>query len=247
MTQLEPVQRRSLSDEVYDQLRGKIVRGELSAGSSLPAERALCTMLGVNRGALREALKRLEQARLISIHHGGSTRVEDFRRRGGLDLLSQLILRADGTVDTRVARGVMEMRAALGPDIARLAALRASPELKSRLAAIAASMEPLHELSARQRASMQFWDVLVEGSGNVAYRFAFNTLSETYGQIAGVMTQVMATELCDTKGFRALAKSVQEGDAKKAEARARTLLQKGADGVLEVITLLESMNGGSNP
>lgn len=243
MTKLEPIRRRSLSDEVYEQLRGKIVRGEFLAGSSLPAERALSTMLGVNRGALREALKRLEEARLVSIQHGGGTRVEDFRRRGGLDLLSQLILRADGSVDTRVARGVIEMRSALGPDIARLAALRASESVKAKLGVVLERMEETDELAELQRASMDYWDALVEGSENVAYRFAFNTLHETYREIAGVMTQVLAAELTDRAGFRALTKSVRETDAKKAESRARALLQKGADGVLQVITMLEDMNG----
>lgn len=247
MTKLEPIRRRSLSDEVYEQLRGKIMSGEMEAGSALPAERALCTMLGVNRGALREALKRLEEARLVSIQHGGGTRVTDFRRSGGLDLLSQLILRADGSVDTRVAKSVIEMRAALGPDIARLAALRASPSVKARLEEIVTEMEETDELPLLQRGSMAFWDALVEGSGNVAYRFAFNTLGETYREIAGVMTQVMAAELTDKAGFRALAKSVSSGDAKKSESQARALLQKGADGMLEVIKLLDTMNGEVTP
>ena len=244
MAKLEPVRRRSLADDVYEQLRTKIVRGELEAGSALPAERALCTMLGVNRGALREALKRLEQARLVSIHHGGGTRVEDFRQSGGLDLLAKLIIGADGTVDTHVARSVVEMRSALGPDIARLAALRATPATQKRLLEVVDRIDETEDLRELQRLSMEFWDLLVEGSNNVAYRFAFNTLHATYREVAQVMTQVLAGELTDRAGFRAVAEAVQTRDTAESEARARELLRKGAKGILELITLIENMNEG---
>ena len=59
----KPIERKSLADSVYEQLRDAIVGGEFPAGSSLPSERQLREQLGVNRGALREALKRLEEAR----------------------------------------------------------------------------------------------------------------------------------------------------------------------------------------
>ncbi len=50
---LKPVRRQSLSDAVFDQLRDRIVSGAMRAGDPLPAERALCEALGVNRGAVR--------------------------------------------------------------------------------------------------------------------------------------------------------------------------------------------------
>ncbi|MCA9719217.1 MAG: FadR family transcriptional regulator, partial [Myxococcales bacterium] len=46
-----PVTRRSLSDDVFEQLLDQIVHGKMAPGDKLPAERALCEMLQVNRGA----------------------------------------------------------------------------------------------------------------------------------------------------------------------------------------------------
>src|SRR5687768_14972815 len=103
---LIPVTRQSLSDAVFEQLRSRIVTGEMRPGSTLPAERTLAEMLGVNRGAIREALKRLAQARLISIQQGGATRVLDYRATAGMELLSNLLITADGGLDVRVARSV---------------------------------------------------------------------------------------------------------------------------------------------
>ena len=122
---LQRIEKKTLSDEVYEQLSGEIVEGRFDPGVNLPAERQLCEMLGVNRGAIREALKRLAQAGLVSISQGGGTKVLDFRRNAGLDLLGRMLFHRDGRVNLDVARSVMEMRSALAPDIARLCAQRA--------------------------------------------------------------------------------------------------------------------------
>ena len=63
VTPLPPGERRS--DAVHDRLRRAILRGELAPGDPVPSERVLAESLGVNRQAVREALNRLQQARLL--------------------------------------------------------------------------------------------------------------------------------------------------------------------------------------
>ena len=84
---LQPVTRRSVPDEVFDQVLAEVVDGELEAGEPLPSERRLAEVLGVSRPAVREALQRMAQTRLLEVRHGGATTVRDFRRYAGLDLL----------------------------------------------------------------------------------------------------------------------------------------------------------------
>ena len=122
---LDPVSRRSLPDAVFERISERIFEGQLAPGDRLPSERELAQQLGVNRNALREALKRLEQLRLVSIHPGGSTRVLDFRRSSGLDLLTAILFSGSGELRLEAARSLVELRAVLGPDIAARAALRA--------------------------------------------------------------------------------------------------------------------------
>src|SRR5687768_18197671 len=112
---LQPVLRSSVSDAVFDQLLDEVLSGGIDAGEELPAERALTEALGVNRQAVREALQRLAEAGLVEIRHGGRTRVTDYRRTSGLELLPRLLIRADGSVDTDVAMSILELRACLGP------------------------------------------------------------------------------------------------------------------------------------
>ncbi len=236
-----PVRRRSVSDEVFDQLKARIVRGEMEAGASLPSERKLAELLGVNRGALREALKRLEQARLVSIQHGGTTRVEAFLDTAGMDLLTEMLFVEDGGIDTTVVRSVMEMRSALAPDIARLAALRATDDHKDALLDVVGQMESMaRDRAARQRLAMTFWGTMVAASRNVAYRLAYNTLNRSYQQFFEVMTDVLADELDDLAAYRAIADAIDRGDTASAERRASALVSKGADQVFGLVDALEA-------
>src|ERR1044072_9897931 len=93
---LQPVTRRSVPDEVFDQVLAEVVDGGIGAGESLPSERRLAEVLGVPRPAVREALQRMAQTRLVEVRHGGATTVRDFTRAAGLDLLPQLLGRRGG-------------------------------------------------------------------------------------------------------------------------------------------------------
>lgn len=235
----EPIARKSLSEAVYERLRDGIVQGELGSGTKLPSERALAELLGVNRGAVREALKRLEQARLISIRQGGAARVLDFRATAGLDMLSELLF-AGGEVDLGVARGVIEMRAHLGPEIARRCAERGGVEVAERLDATVAAMEATDDLERRQDRSVEFWTTLVEGSRNVAYQLAYNSLSASYERFRTLLVHVMSVELRSVDAFRAVAAAVRAGDAEGAARRASELLALGERGLTDMLTEVET-------
>src|SRR5690606_6542408 len=58
--------RRTMTDEVYDELRRQIVDVELLPGSVLP-ERAICEHFGISRTPLREAVLRLVQSGLVVV------------------------------------------------------------------------------------------------------------------------------------------------------------------------------------
>ena len=88
----ETVAKQSLSEAVFAQLRSRIISRELASGDELPSERILCEMLGVNRGAVREGIKRLQQAGLVQVRHGGPTVVLNFEEEAGLEMLPALLI-----------------------------------------------------------------------------------------------------------------------------------------------------------
>ena len=189
---LDRVSRRSLPDAVFERISERIFEGTLAPGDALPTERELALQQGVNRNALREALKRLEQLRLVSIHPGGSTRVLDFRRSSGLDLLTAVLFTGSGELRLEAARSLVELRAVLGPDIAARAASRGGPDAAAQLTALLDGMRaiPQTDLVARQRQSLELWRVLVSASDNLAYRLAFNTMEQAWSKIGDLMAPV---------------------------------------------------------
>lgn len=242
---VKPVARRSLADSVFEQLASEILAGGIATGLALPPERTLTEQFQVNRQAVREALQRLAQIGLVEIRHGDATRVAPYRRRAGLDLLPRLLVAADGSIDVAVVRSVMEMRSALGPDIAGRAADRATPtqveaitEAFDELAGLVTLGAPPGELAA---ADLEFWDALVEGSANVAYRLAFNSLRQVYEPAIDALAPVLRAELGDTDGHRSITDAVATGDRPGAEDAAWALLARGTEAVASLLAQEEAV------
>jgi len=236
---LDPVTRRSLPDAVFERICGTIFEGQLAPGDRLPAERELAQQLGVNRNALREALKRLQQLRLVSIHPGGSTRVLDFRRSAGLDLLGALLFSGSGALRIEAARSLVELRSALGPDIAGRAAARGGPEDHAAIARALDVMRaiPVENLVQRQRQSLELWRTIVIASDNLAYRLAFNTMEQAWGTIQDLIAPALRDELEDQAGYERLVRAVERGEEATARRAAQRLVGRGEASLLRVLSL----------
>ena len=104
-----------LADRAYVAIRDLIVSLRLAPGSLID-ERRLVESLGIGRTPVREALRRLAQEQLVEV----------FPRRG---------MFVTG-VDVKDLARISEVRAALEPEAARLAAERASDEERDDLAAL---------------------------------------------------------------------------------------------------------------
>jgi GntR family transcriptional repressor for pyruvate dehydrogenase complex len=228
---LRAVQNLSLPDQVFDQIASEIINGRYSVDDNLPAERKLVETFGVNRHVVREALKRLEQLGLIRISQGGGTKVLDFRRHAGLDVLTLMADYAHvGPSSMSHWLAVHEMRLVIGADAARLCALRGSAELKASLLKLAAEMR-LSDGAELFALELRFWDVLLEGADNLAYRLSFNSLLRgIFAPRIGDVAQVAAVQEIKQSGYRqAIAQAIGEGDAVAAEAAARVALKHVVD------------------
>ena len=62
---IQPIPHNTLAETVAGKLAASLLDGSLLPGSQLPSERDLMNQLGVSRATLREALKALEESRLI--------------------------------------------------------------------------------------------------------------------------------------------------------------------------------------
>lgn len=237
---LRAIHNRSLADQVFEQLAREIIVGRYQPGSSLPAERMLATVFGVNRHVVREGLKRLEQIGLLKISQGGGTKVLDFKRDAGLDLLALMAEHATGGRDVAIVWvSVLEMRAAIAADIARLCAERASRSIKQELLTISDDMRKTEEAAHLLRLEQRFWDRAVEGAQNLAYRLAYNTLIKS-AQALGTMAEEWAARELRANDYRAaIAKAIAEGNAARAESETRDSMRKAVDILAGSITRAE--------
>jgi DNA-binding FadR family transcriptional regulator len=170
-----PIVRSSVPDLVFAELRDAILAGRYRPGERLPTQRALAADLGVNMASVREALKRLQQLRLVEVRHGDATRVLDWRLSGGLEALALL-----GTIDEGTIRALFEARRLLLVEAARLAASRRSSERAERLAELAAAIGAAPDVHSALLADWEFMAAVVEAAGNLVFQLIMNSVRELY-------------------------------------------------------------------
>ncbi|MDA0181295.1 GntR family transcriptional regulator [Solirubrobacter phytolaccae] len=198
------------SSRIHARLRGDILGGRYEVGDALPSERRLSEELETSRHGVREALKRLQQAGLVSISQGGATRVRDWRRHGGLELLLDLAAEGDAPEALHVPRAAMEMRASIGADAARRCAERADAATKAQIVARAEQLAAVEDLAARNAHYEVLWELIVDGADNIAYRLALTSLIASSQRIASVDAHAVSAELDDTEAIRALAHAINQ-------------------------------------
>lgn len=235
---LHPVSRRSVPDDVFDQVLGEVISGEISPGETLPSERRLAEVLGVSRPAVREALQRMAQTRLLDVRHGGSTTVRDFKRHAGLDLLPALLVRAGG-LDTAVVRSILEARLTIGPAVAALAAERGGPTLAVSLTECVEALGRTEDDVERQLHALEFWDLVVDAADSVVFRMMFNSLRAAYEPALAALAPVMAEEVGQSGAYALLTAAIGAGDPETAKAAAERVLRPATDSILAALTGLE--------
>jgi len=222
---------------VFKALETRILSGEFAPQMELPGERELCASFGVNRGALREALKRLEQLGLVQVRQGGATKVLDYRTEGGLELLPALLIGPEVKARRAAVRGLFELRSAIGPDVARLAAERRTESHCDALDAIVERMaDEAHRAPVTlQRLSMSLWEQLAVASDNVAYRCTYNSLRKAWGPIQDAAAKALMEEIGDLARYQKLTRAVRAQQGDRAAKVARELLDAGFQSVVRYL------------
>jgi GntR family transcriptional regulator, transcriptional repressor for pyruvate dehydrogenase complex len=125
-TVFKPIRPKKLSEEIVEQIKELISRGDLGPGQRIPSERELATFLGVSRPSVREAIMVLEAMGFLESRQGGGTYVRSLADVTMADPLANMVERRD----PRMLHALTEVRIGLETWSAYLAAKRAEqPEL----------------------------------------------------------------------------------------------------------------------
>jgi len=130
----------SLHSNVVEQIGSRIVQGEFQPGEALPNADDSAEMLGVSRTVLREAIKVLAGKGLVESRPKTGTRV---RPRSEWNFLDPDVLswRYAGKITSEDVTALFELRRAIEPMAASLAAQRATPEQIAEINAALVEME----------------------------------------------------------------------------------------------------------
>lgn len=123
MEEFKAIKKRSLYQDIVGQIHDFIRDGVLKPGDRLPAERELAERLEVGRSSVREAIRALELQGLVVSRPGAGT----FVTNESLDTLMSIIA-STRTGQVEALNDIFEVRHLLEPQIAGLAAQRATPE-----------------------------------------------------------------------------------------------------------------------
>ena len=152
-----------LYEQIVQQIEESILKGTLKAGDQLPAERELAQRFGVSRTAVREAVKALREKGLVEAYSGRGTFITDGTSqavRQSFDLMVK-IGQPEGSTDLAEVRSILE------PEIAALAAERASEADRATLREAVAVMDrSLKDADAYIEADLDFHLALAEAAAN---------------------------------------------------------------------------------
>ena len=209
------------SAQVADSIRQAIIRGRFEAGQSLPPERSLASSFGVTRNTVREALRRLEQLRLVSVHHGSGVRVRSYLESTGIEFLVALLASREAASST-LMHELLEARALLGAAVCGHAIERLDldqledlSEAVEDFAAEAAMARP--DARALNRKELEIHDQLVRAGGNRALVLLFNSLRHIFERVAMRSGGHTAAPHDQAEHYREVVEALQGGD--RASAR----------------------------
>lgn len=160
---------RNFHQQIVDVLGSRIVAGQFAEGVQLPTEPELADTYGASRLIIREAMKSLAAKGLVSIRPRTGTHVLP---RCKWNLFDPSVLEWYGRLppDKKLIADLMELRQAIEPQAARLAAIRACPADIDALQNAYLAMSAASDQPAYIQADLTFHGAVVHASGNVFFR-----------------------------------------------------------------------------
>ena len=179
-TVFAPVRSQTAFEETVERLGTAIKLGLLPPGTRLPAERELCTKLGIARSTLRQALLALAQSGHLHATRG---------RGGGTFVADPQPPASPPSPDVLAAwRDVCDERMAVEVGIAVLAAERAEPEMLDVLTDLVVALDGmLEDFPAYRQADVRFHVALAEATRSPRLVTA---MTEAQGAMTGLISLI---------------------------------------------------------
>lgn len=204
---LKNIERKNVSDMVYEQFLDALRSGEWKAGDKIPSENELAGTLNVSRMSIRTALQRLSALGLIESHQGDGTFVCEFTGAQYANSLVPITLTGPSHM-----KYLMEFRKILDCEIAALAAGKADRQVVDALRENYRQHQSIADADCAAALDVEFHFLLAKATQNPlivqVYTVFMKVFEENMCEIVRKMGVAGAMEY-----HRQIIDAVEKGDA----------------------------------
>jgi DNA-binding FadR family transcriptional regulator len=210
------IDRGRIADQIVDDLRERILSGELPNGSRLPAERELAEQYGVSGSTIREAARVLANVGLVSVRHGaGSFVTAESDTMIGMSIASVVRLEGIGATE------VLGLLGALNRHAVQLAAEKATDAEIASLREAAEKLAVIDDIDRAAEGLRTFLRRLSEISHNALLVPLCRLLADVQVELAVEMSRGQVSEWRRVAGgLRADRLAIVEALESRSAARA---------------------------
>lgn len=212
--------------QIANDLERRIAAAEFKVGERLPTERALATAYSVSRTCVREALLAMEIAGLVSIRVGS-----------GVFILTAEIPQTKARnlrTDQHGPSELLEARLVIEPELAALAATRASEAEIGAIAAAIAVMREEHRVAAEsERGDRNFHSNIASAAHNGLLQAM---IEEVWTEMSGPMWQALQVHIRSPllrlswiEDHEAILKALAARDRRRARSAMKTHIERVRD------------------
>ncbi|UCS91740.1 FadR family transcriptional regulator [Echinicola marina] len=157
--------KKSLSQQVVDEITRSIRDGEYMPGQQIPTENTLCEIFNVSRTAIREAIKVLTARGMVEVRKGSGAFVTEVSVQNAAEILNMFF---ELSSDADLILQTIETRQLLEPQIAREAAEKREESHVRLLEKNMQSMQQCPLASKKKEADLdnEFHRILLNITGN---------------------------------------------------------------------------------
>ena len=227
-----PIVKIRSSEQVADEIRRTILEGKYRPGDKLPPERTLAGHFQVTRNTVREALRFLEQMRLVSVRQGSGITVEDYLTTTGLEFIAALLDNPEEET-VNLMEEIAEARQAIGAAMVNNAIDRIDPDhidaLKEAIESFIEEAErPDCDVRRLQELDFEIHNRLMQAGGNRVIILLHNSMRHVYRQVAHLFEPLLENPAGIADFYRQVLDAIARGEGENAKELFRAYFEAGA-------------------
>lgn len=218
---IKPISKNNISDQVYEQLKAKLIEGEWKQGDKIPSENELAVLFGVSRVTVRHAISKLSTLDLVETRLGEGTFVKELRPGIFMkEMIPYIYLNKDSISE------VLEFRLVIEVETAGIAAARITQTDIARLKESLKRMESYRDnLAMYVDEDLHFHMIIAKSTKNSLIIQVNNIVREIIRETIRNATEKIGVEV-GFKYHRLIIETMEQRDSDRAKNMMREHLMQ---------------------